>query len=1120
MKLRNAPSQYGWIIGSVIVFITMLPWFLTQVGMGFGSASQGGAGAHFAGISIKDFIYRFDVNSLALVVIILTMTLIYNRLKPSRFVLILGLTLVVSGFNDSIHIIPIFTPEGNQANFQIGAMWSTTLSRSGSALILLLGIVTLRFGHHFDTRKTSFQILLPSIAILAMTRASMFELVENQVVSSQTLNICTIVIYLLSGITLRSQIRSFNLRFFGHGVLAMLIPLLAGVVWLLLSVESIYDQGFHIAILLKWFAWLIPATGLGIDYVNTFYAMGMSTEKRFLRAVIDSIPHFIFSRDLNGRFTLVNKAVADFYGMKVHQIEGRLLTQIHDDPSQCRQWIKEDRDTLERGEQWEIPETSTIDANGKQVWITAIKRPLKSGFHQEDQILGVSINMTQQKQAELALSKRLEMERMASSILESFVHCTNEDFHTRMVSILDDICQYTQASRGFLFEMDEETGSAALLFKSNTQDNPDCSSAQLPDELDAKTMEWMKPWLDKHVPIATERMDDLPEEAKDFCLSWGNKADSSFMIVPILYHGEVFGFLGVDSCSHGPWEIEELQFLRNACDLFITVYSKLESERSLVQAMEDAQASSRAKSEFLANMSHEIRTPMNCVIGISDLLREMDPAPAQKQYLDMIHQSGNTLLDLINDILDLSKIEAGQLDLDLTLGNLHTLVEEVSGLIAFSAQTKGLEVICRLAPGVPENTTFDAGRLRQVLTNLLNNATKFTREGHIYINIEPVGEKDGQVLLRFQINDTGIGVSPSQLAKIFDKFTQADASTTRRFGGTGLGLSITQHLVNLMGGKVTASSEEGVGSTFEFTIPLPISEHINNPPSMVEPENAAKVLVITESVLSGEVLAEQVRALGHDCSIAQGCDEAMKLFPGTLEKGSSAWDYVLLDQAATKQETPLIIENSALNQGKSKPQVVIMTAISSTLRETELRRQGFSGSLSKPVRPVHLVNLFQGQEDIFAEHVETIVSAGSLEDMLPRDFDQSPQPETGPRILLAEDNPFNQKVAVGMLNLLGCSVEVASNGIEAVEMIQHGNYDLVFMDCQMPEMDGYEATRQIRKLAGDSSTTPIIAMTANALSGDRNECFAVGMNDFLSKPINKAMLNDMLQKWELIKSSN
>ena len=289
---------------------------------------------------------------------------------------------------------------------------------------------------------------------------------------------------------------------------------------------------------------------------------------------------------------------------------------------------------------------------------------------------------------------------------------------------------------------------------------------------------------------------------------------------------------------------------------------------------------------------------MNCVIGLCELLLDMDPTPRQREYLDMINQSGGALLAVINDILDLSKIEAGQLEIDPTMTDLRELVDEIVGLVAFSAQAKGLEVVCRFAPGTPERANCDAGRLRQVLTNLLNNAAKFTNSGHIYLNVEPVGEDDTRTFLSFQVKDTGIGIKAEQLTKIFEKFTQADTSPTRRFGGTGLGLAISQRLVALLGGELRASSVEGQGSTFAFTIPVDKAVDEDDIVASVVEKAAAdsrqRVLLIAGYQLSGEVLAEQVRQLGHDCQVALGTTAGLN----QLEDGS--WQVILLDHTLVK----------------------------------------------------------------------------------------------------------------------------------------------------------------------------------------------------------------------------
>jgi len=655
-------------------------------------------------------------------------------------------------------------------------------------------------------------------------------------------------------------------------------------------------------------------------------------ERRYLRSVIDAIPHFIFARDLSGRFTLVNRSVAAFYGRPVEELEGRHLLDVHRDQEQARIWLDEDRQTLARGEAWILPVTETTQADGDSIWITAIKKPLPTEAGGVAQVLGVSIDISEQVRA----------------------------------------------------------------------------------------------------------------------------------------------------------------------------------ERALVEAREAAEASSRAKSAFLANMSHEIRTPMNSVIGLTDLLSDLNPTPRQREYLEMIRVSGSTLLNLINDILDLSKIEAGQMELDPIATDLPRLAEEVTGLIAFAAQRAGLELICRLAPGVPERALLDPGRLRQVLTNLLNNAVKFTQHGHVYLNIEPVGGRDGAVDLRFEVSDTGIGIPADALGRIFEKFTQAEAGTTRRFGGTGLGLAISQQLVGLMGGAITVRSAPGEGSTFSFTLPVPVLAAMPAPAPATDP---ARVLVVTPHPLRGEVLLEKIRLLGHRARVVTGGLEALDAAVGEEPSPEGPFTHILYDRPAGTQPLPDLRSVLRRPARGPAPRAVLLSPLIGHVPDAQLAAHGFDCTLSKPVTCAGLTALLAGGT--------LPVACGGEDDPCP------PQPSPAhddaaagaTRVLLAEDNPINQKVAVAMLRLLGCRVEVAVNGVEAVAMAGAGRFDLVLMDCQMPTMDGYEATRRIRELPGAAGALPIIAMTANALSDDRKACLAYGMDDFLGKPVTRAMLAEMLGKWGIANGS-
>jgi PAS domain S-box-containing protein len=833
-----------------------------------------------------------------------------------------------------------------------------------------------------------------------------------------------------------------------------------------------------------------------------------SRDRRFLRAVIDAIPHFIFARDAEGRFTLVNKAVADFYGRRVDEIEGRHLSEIHSDAEQALQWLQEDRRTLELGREWSIPGTLTSGADGQDIWISAIKKPLAADLVGVEQVLGVSIDLTEQMRAERALARRLDYEHTAAALFQTFVHCTRTEFDRVMTRVMARLGRFSRAERTFLYRFDDQGGCAELAYDWRREDK----ERDLPLCLAPDSLEWLMGLFEMKVPVMTADLSAHATIPAPFLDAWGRDS-AGFVAAPILHGRKLYGFVGMDTSDARDWPQEEINLLHTVADLFITVWSKHEVERSLVSAMREARASDRAKSEFLANMSHEIRTPMNSVIGLADLLGDMQPTPRQRQYLDMIRTSGAALLTLINDVLDLSKIEAGQLELDLVPVDLRELLQEITGLIAFNAQSRGLEVVCRLAPGVPPQVLLDPSRLRQVLTNLLNNAAKFTPRGHVYLNVEPVGGDDEHMELRFAVADTGIGIAPENLERIFEKFTQAEAGTTRRFGGTGLGLSISRHLVGLMGGRIFVASQPGQGAEFSFTIPVKMLS-CDLTPAVADPAN---LLIVTGHELTGEVLAEQARALGHQARVMVGGVEALDEAAGWASAADRAYTHLVVNQDPAQDSVPDLTPYLERLAPKHTPHVILLSNLPSLLQDHELRAKGYDGALTKPVHERALFGLLCGDS---ALNLQAAPRPSAAPAPAPAATDEPErelvaEPADGPRVLLAEDNPFNQKVALAMLRLLGCRVEVATNGAEALDLVAREPFDLVLMDCQMPVMDGYHATRRIRALPGDAAAVTIIAMTANALSGDRAACFAAGMDDFLSKPITKAMLSSMLEKWEI-----
>jgi len=540
--------------------------------------------------------------------------------------------------------------------------------------------------------------------------------------------------------------------------------------------------------------------------------------------------------------------------------------------------------------------------------------------------------------------------------------------------------------------------------------------------------------------------------------------------------------------------------------LELEIDGRQRAERALFGAKEAAEAANRAKSEFLAVMSHEIRTPLNGVLGMAELLRETGLNAQQRRFVDTILHSGQALLAVINDILDFSKIEAGRLELESVVFDPRALLEDTTALLAGRAHHKGLELAVDLPVDLPGALHGDPIRLRQILVNLIGNAIKFTEKGEVVIRLRLLEQDVQTARLRMAVSDTGIGIHPGVQARIFESFTQADGSTTRRFGGTGLGLAISKRLVGLMGGELTVESAPGVGSTFGFTLTLACAEAVSRPTGTprLDPRDA-RVLVVDDNATNREILHRQVSGWGmREAGVASGA-EALAVLRQATQAGA-AYDLAILDWRMPEMDGLELARQIRADPVLNGLRLLMLTSSDPSDGGPHSMVAGIDGYLSKPVRQAELHDALRR------------LARPAVADMDPASHHTLPlgtASRLNAQVLVAEDNPVNQEVAVAMLEPLGCQVTVAADGHEALAALERQSFDLVLMDCQMPVLDGFAATtawRQ-RESAAGHRRIPIIALTADVMKGMRERCQAMGMDDYLSKPFERAQLVAVLQRW-------
>jgi PAS domain S-box-containing protein len=541
------------------------------------------------------------------------------------------------------------------------------------------------------------------------------------------------------------------------------------------------------------------------------------------------------------------------------------------------------------------------------------------------------------------------------------------------------------------------------------------------------------------------------------------------------------------------------------------ITERQQAEEALALALKKAEQASRLKSEFVAGVSHELRTPLNGVIGMTQLLLNTELTPTQRELAETAQTSAESLLGLINDVLDFSRIEAGKLTLEPAPFNLQTVVEEVAEMLAANAEAKALKFIVEYTPGIPRHLIGDAGRIRQILVNLVGNAVKFTPKGYVLVRVACLHLTVERVQIQVSVEDTGIGIAPDNLDRIFEQFTQADASTIRRYGGTGLGLAISRQLAHLMGGTLHVQSAVGAGSAFSLRLSLPMDPDAPWAPAVEL--HGQRALIVEDHEANRRVLRDYVTYWGGECT----CCASTTVFNALQEAAEAGhpYDLTIMGHCFPITDRLRLVRAIKADPNLAQGTLIMLTMMGRPNHFVNLQAS-YADHLIKATRPSELTGVLLARQ----QNGPAPVRSSSRRSGMPASNVGIPQPAPSPgvvpRILVVEDNAVNQRVVQLMLEQSGCRADVVANGLEALNVLEHAPYDLILMDCQMPAMDGYEATRQIRYMEQGQRHTPIIALTAGVMQGEREKCLAAGMDDFLSKPILLNDLRSLLQRYILL----
>ncbi len=782
----------------------------------------------------------------------------------------------------------------------------------------------------------------------------------------------------------------------------------------------------------------------------------LKNSEMFYQALVESLPQNILRKDTKGRFVFANQKFCASLGRSLDEVLGKTDADFF--PAHLAE--KYHRDDLRVMATREA--VDTIEANqtphGDRIFVHVIKTPLYDATGNVVGIQGIFWDVTERKKIEEALAYERDLLRALLENIPDRIYF--KDVKSRFLRV-----STSMAKRLGLNEPTEVVGKSDFDFYAKA----------MADEFFADEQRIIltgQPLINK-----LERIVD--QDGKE---SW-----ASVTKVPLHNRsGNVTGIIGISR------DVTKLK----------------EAEVALEHARDAALETARIKSEFLANMSHEIRTPMNAITGMTDLLLDTSLDEEQREFVDTVRGSTDTLLGIINDILDFSKIEAGKLSIETLDFDLREVIEDTAEMLAQRAQAKRVELVYAIDDDVPTHLRGDPRRVGQVLSNLVSNAVKFTERGEVAIHVARANE-DGGVRVRISVTDTGIGILPKNLPQIFKAFTQADGSTTRKYGGTGLGLTISKQLVEMMKGKIGVESTVGTGSTFWFELPFEKQKENSNLPEALPDFHSLRVLVVDDNATNRRTLKHQLERWKFRSGVATDAAEALTQMRVAAAE-NDPYAVVLIDMQMPGMDGMTLAQAIRSEPALAQARVLILTPFGQRLDPDLMDEMGVSHCLIKPLKQSRLLDAL-----VSATHMTVARTAESSGRSATPDVGAK-RPAQSLRILLAEDNAVNQKLALRQLQKLGYSAHAVGNGTEVLQEVERFAYEVILMDCQMPEMDGYEVTQHIReserKNSGRGGPVYIIAVTAHALEGDREHCLSAGMNDYLTKPLHIAQLDAALSR--------